>query len=69
MNNGFIWLSVLSALSLISSADYAYAYIDPGAGSLFLQVLVGLLASGAVTVKVYWKKIRTFFSRWLQNDN
>ena len=35
----------------------AYAYLDPGAGSLILQVLMGGLAGAAVVGKVYWKSL------------
>lgn len=33
-------------------------YIDPGAGSLFFQVLIGALIAGPVALKLFWGKIR-----------
>ena len=39
------------------------AYIDPGAGSFVFQTLVALLAAAAVTLRAYWKTIKTFFDR------
>jgi membrane protein implicated in regulation of membrane protease activity len=36
----------------------AYAYIDPGSGSLIWQVLIAGLLSGLMLVKVYWYRIR-----------
>ena len=36
----------------------AYAYIDPGAGSAAIQILIGALAGLAITLKLYWYKIR-----------
>ena len=36
----------------------AYAYIDPGTGSLWLQYLIGGLASLYFLVKVYYGKIK-----------
>ena len=41
----------------------AYAYLDPGAGSLLLQVLMGGLAGAAVVVKVYWNSLMARFGR------
>ncbi len=41
----------------------AYAYLDPGAGSLILQVLMGGLAGAAVVGKVYWKSLMARFGR------
>jgi hypothetical protein len=33
------------------------AYLDPGSGSMILQVLVGGLAAVAVTAKLYWRRL------------
>lgn len=33
------------------------AYLDPGSGSMILQVLVGGVAAVAVTAKLYWGKL------------
>lgn len=37
-------------------------YLDPGSGSILLQVLVAGLLGGAFIVKSYWKKIKTLFT-------
>jgi hypothetical protein len=36
----------------------AYAYIDPGTGSYFFQLLIGALLSAGFVVKLYWSKIK-----------
>ena len=36
------------------------AYLDPGSGSMILQILAGGLAAVAVTAKLYWNKILRF---------
>ena len=36
----------------------AYAYIDPGSGSMFIQVIVGALVGIGVALKMYWEKIK-----------
>jgi hypothetical protein len=33
------------------------AYLDPGSGSMMLQIIAGGLAAAAVTAKVYWARI------------
>jgi hypothetical protein len=38
-------------------------YLDPGSGSLFLQALVGGVASAAVMAKLYWRRARRFLRR------
>lgn len=37
------------------------AYIDPGTGSLIIQVLIGALAGGLVAAKIFWTRIKKFF--------
>jgi hypothetical protein len=39
----------------------AYAYIDPGSGSMLLQMLLGGIAGVAVAVRMYWHRLRAFF--------
>ena len=34
------------------------AYLDPGAGSLFLQALAGGVAGLVVLAKLYWSRIK-----------
>jgi hypothetical protein len=38
-----------------------YAYLDPGSGSMLLQVLLGGIAATAVLAKVFWQRILEFF--------
>lgn len=37
------------------------AYLDPGSGSILLQLLVAAALGAAFAVKVYWKKIKAAF--------
>ena len=41
----------------------AYAYIDPGMGSIILQGIIGAIAAGSITLKIYWHKIKFFFKK------
>ena len=36
----------------------ALAYLDPGTGSLIIQSIIGALAAVAITLKLYWHKIK-----------
>lgn len=40
-----------------------FAYLDAGSGSMIAQILVGGFAAAGVAIKMYWKKIKGFFSR------
>ena len=44
------------------------AYIDPGTGSLILQVLIGGLAGAAVFTKYRWGQIRAWFKREQESE-
>ncbi len=41
----------------------AHAYLDPGSGSLILQIVIGAVATFFFAVRNYWLKIKTFFIR------
>ena len=36
------------------------AYLDPGTGSLIIQMAIGALVGGLVVAKVFWKKLTSF---------
>jgi hypothetical protein len=39
------------------------AYLDPGTGSMALQLLIAGLVGVLATVRLYWDRVRTFFVR------
>tara|TARA_B110000483_G_C17877363_1_gene420341 strand:- start:189 stop:353 length:165 start_codon:yes stop_codon:yes gene_type:complete len=41
----------------------AYAYLDPGLGSILLQGIIVGIAAVSLTIKIYWQKIKTFFKK------
>ena len=49
---------IASVIILVPSP--AYAYIDPGTGSLIIQGVIGAIAAVGVTLKIYWHKIKVF---------
>ncbi len=38
-------------------------YIDPSAGSILFQVLIGVALAIPIFVKIYWGKIKKWFKR------
>ena len=40
----------------------AYAYIDPGTGSIILSGLIAAVAGVMATGRIYWNKIKNLFS-------
>ena len=47
-------------LSLIAPSA-AFAYLDPGSGSMLLQLVLGGLAGLAVIAKLYWHRLLGLF--------
>lgn len=38
-----------------------HTYLDPGSGSYLLQLLIAGLLGAALTVRLYWSRIKAFF--------
>ena len=57
------YLFILTLILFTSFADRAYAYLDPAAGSVILQIILGGVAGIALLAKFYWRKIRGLFMR------
>ena len=47
-----------AAVLLTLIAGPASAYLDPGTGSMLLQVILGGIAAVGVALKLFWHKIR-----------
>ncbi|MBN2226945.1 MAG: hypothetical protein JW763_06240 [candidate division Zixibacteria bacterium] len=55
-------LILCAAVIMLFWAETAQAYIDPSSGSYFLQILLAGLLGALFTLKIYWRKIKAFFS-------
>ncbi len=55
-------VKILAALPLAMALfmSPALAYLDPGAGSLVIQVVIAAIASIAFAMKIFWKKIKLY---------
>jgi hypothetical protein len=45
-----------------------HAYLDPGGGSLFLQLVLATAAGALVTLRIYWKKLVETFNRLIRRS-
>jgi len=65
-------LMTLLALFILFSVIYpreVHAYIDPGTGSMMVQVLIGVLVGVLFALKMSWKRIKTFFKGLFSNGS
>ena len=53
----------LVAVASLMLTETAWAYLDPGTGSILLQGIIGGIAAGFVFLKMYWVKLVAFLSR------
>jgi hypothetical protein len=58
-----IRLALLALISFAAGTAPAYAYLDPGTGSMLLQAILGGIAGVVIAGKLYWGKIRDWISR------
>ena len=58
---------VVTILFLLYMTD-TEAYLDPGTGSMLLQVILGGVAAVGVAVKLYWHKLRVAFGMGKKED-
>ena len=53
----------VAAIVLLMLPTAASAYVDPSAGSIFLQLLLGGVAGVLVAVKLFYQRIASRFGR------
>ena len=52
-----IWILFLVLVCLLCPWNSVYAYLDPGSGSLVLQVILGGVAGFLLLLKLFWHRI------------
>jgi hypothetical protein len=53
----------VAGTSLVLAAAPAWAYIDPGTGSMLVQSALAIIAVALVAGRSAWHKVKSFFSR------
>ena len=56
----FTFLVVL-VMPWLAAPKTAFAYLDPGTGSILLQIIIGGVAGLGVVAKLYWHRLRGLF--------
>jgi hypothetical protein len=65
----FSYTAVCLILLLIGFPTRAEAYLDPGTGSIVLQVAIGGILAAMATTRLYWKRLRSLFRRTRDVDS
>ena len=58
----------LVVVALLALERPAAAYLDPGTGSMLLQVLLGGVAAVGVIARLYWRRVTAAISGRLQRS-
>lgn len=53
---------MFNIISLLAPLAKPHAYLDPGSGSILVQLLVAAGLGAAFAVRIYWKKLKAFFT-------
>lgn len=53
---------MFNIISFLAPLARPHAYLDPGSGSILVQLLVAAGLGAAFAVRVYWKKLKAFFT-------
>ena len=54
---------VIFDLSTLMLVHPTCAYIDPGTGSMLLQIILGSVLASLVAIKLFWRQLKVFAGR------
>lgn len=62
-------VAILFCSLFLFPAEKAYAYLDPGSGSLIVQMIIAALIAIPLAFKGGWQKIAGFFRKKTKDDD
>jgi len=68
MNSIMVITGISLIIGLAAPPNHVRAYLDPGSGSILLQVLIAGLLASLLIIRSSWAKIKTFFNRLFSRD-
>ena len=58
---GLLVLPVLMIVPDLPGPEGVDAYLDPGTGSIIIQVVIGVAVGGLATIGIFWGRVKSFF--------
>ena len=58
----------LLLIIFFSFTTYSQAYVDPGSASIIIQAIIGVIAGALATIKLWWKKFISLFSKKVKKN-
>lgn len=53
---------LLGAIAMLANSP-AFAYLDPGTGSMVVQAVIASIAIGMATMRMWWYRVKAVFSK------
>lgn len=61
MTGRLLFWVVVVLLAFLSTASPAYAYLDPGTGSMLVSAVIGVAAAVGLALKMFWYRLVGLF--------
>lgn len=61
--NSKLIMSLIALCILMLSANPAYAYLDPGTGSMVVQAVIAAVAAVSVSIGIFRRRLISLFGR------
>jgi len=68
-NNSKLTITLTAFFILVLFTKKAYAYLDPGTGSMMIQALLAVVAAVSVSIGMFWRRLRSFFSHFFSKKD
>jgi hypothetical protein len=67
----FVNVAIFVGLFMLISdlSGELHAYLDPGSGSMLIQVILGVIVGGLALVRLYWQRLTAFVLRRRKVEN
>jgi len=57
-----LFILTLCLFSPLVFVNQAHAYLDPATGSMIIQAVLAVVAAAAVSIGIYWARVKVFLS-------
>ena len=67
--NSKLIILITALYVLVFSTKPAFAYLDPGTGSMLIQGLIAAVAALTVSIGIFWGRLKSFWGRLFGRKN
>lgn len=64
-----LFFGLLFFIDTLAAPSSASAYLDPGTGSMALQLIVAGILGALFTLKMYWRRTKSFIAGIFKRNN